>query len=143
MKDLGDARKILGMEIVRDRKKGKVCLSQTSYLQKVLPKFGIDENTKIVSTPLAPHFKLSAAMSRTKKEECDYMNQVPYASAVGSLMYAMVVLDPIFHKLLEWLACMYMHDPGKDHWRVVKWILRYIKGTVNYGLEFCKQDTVD
>jgi len=32
----------------------------------------------------------------------------------------------------------YMHDPGKDHWEVMRWILRYIKYTVNIGLIFEK-----
>ncbi|CAL5357317.1 unnamed protein product [Camellia sinensis] len=42
MKDLGEAKKILGMEIKRDRKKGTVCLTQTQYLKKVLDRFGIN-----------------------------------------------------------------------------------------------------
>lgn len=41
MKNLGDAKKILGMEIRRDRMNEKVCLSQKAYLKKVLKKFGI------------------------------------------------------------------------------------------------------
>ena len=63
MKDLGEAKKILGMEIERDRVKGRLKLIQRSYLQKMLKKFSFDGNAKAVSTPLASHFKLSANMS--------------------------------------------------------------------------------
>jgi hypothetical protein len=58
MKDLGAAKKILGMEIVRNRKSGLLYLSQKGYIEKVLRRFNI-QNAKPVSTPLAPHFKLS------------------------------------------------------------------------------------
>ena len=61
MKDLGEAKKILGMEIARDRQRGTLCLTQKQYLKKVLQRFGMSEMTKPVSTPLAPHFKLSAS----------------------------------------------------------------------------------
>ena len=50
MKDLGEAKKILGMEICRDRARGKVSLSQKQYLNKVLQQFGMIEQTKPVST---------------------------------------------------------------------------------------------
>jgi len=63
MKDLREAKKILGMEIQRDRRKGTVCLTQTQYLKKILQRFGVDGKTKPVSTPSTPHFKLSASMS--------------------------------------------------------------------------------
>jgi len=65
MKDLGEAKKVLGMEIERDRKDDKVSLTQNGYLKKVLQKFNINDNTKSVSTTLAPHFKLKADMSLT------------------------------------------------------------------------------
>ena len=61
MKDLGEAKKILGMEIVRDGQRGTLCLTQKQYLKKVLQRFGMFENTKPVSTPLAPHIKFSAS----------------------------------------------------------------------------------
>ena len=63
MKDLGEVKKILGMEIIRDRKIGRLCLTQRTYLKKVLQHFGTNEKSKPVSTPLAPHFKLSASLS--------------------------------------------------------------------------------
>jgi hypothetical protein len=57
MKDLGVAKKILGMEMIRDRKSGLLYLSQKNYIEKVLHRFNMN-NTKLVSTPLAPHFKI-------------------------------------------------------------------------------------
>ena len=64
MKDLCEAKKVLGMEITRDRRSGKVSLTQKGYLQKVLQRFNIDKDAKSVSKPLAPHFKLSATVSK-------------------------------------------------------------------------------
>ena len=58
MKDLGAAKQILGMRITRDRKNHKLTLSQGEYIEKVLQRFRM-ENEKLVSTPLANHFKLS------------------------------------------------------------------------------------
>lgn len=69
MKGLGDVKKILGMEIIRDRKKVIVCLSQKQYLQKVFRHFGIDSKSKSVRTPLAPHFRLSSKLSPVSNEE--------------------------------------------------------------------------
>ena len=57
MKDLGAAKKILGMRITRDRKNLKLTLSQNEYIQKVLKRFNM-HNEKPVSTPFSSHFKL-------------------------------------------------------------------------------------
>ena len=68
MKDFGEAKKVLGMEIERDQKSGKVSLTQKGYLQKVLQRFNFGKDAKSVTTPLAPHFKLSAmCLQRTLK----------------------------------------------------------------------------
>ncbi|XP_019228203.1 PREDICTED: uncharacterized protein LOC109209398 [Nicotiana attenuata] len=69
MKDLGEAKKILGMEIKRDRHSKNLYLSQKEYLKRAIDQFGMNENTKSVSTPRAPHFKLSAAMSLKNEAE--------------------------------------------------------------------------
>jgi len=67
-----------------------VSLTQKGSWQKVLQRFNIGKNTKSVNTTLTPHFTLKATMSPKIIEEREYMTSVPYASAVGSLMYAMV-----------------------------------------------------
>jgi len=59
MKDLGEAKKILGMEITQDRGSGRLWLSQENYVLKVLEKFNMAE-VRPVTTSLADHFKLSS-----------------------------------------------------------------------------------
>ena len=111
MKDLGAAKQILGMRITRDRKNRKLTLSQNEYIQKVLKRFNM-HNAKPVSTPFASHFKLSKEMCPKTQEDMDYMSKVPYASAVGSLMYAMVCTRPdIAHAV--GVVSRYMKNPGK------------------------------
>lgn len=134
MKNLGAAKKILGMEIKRDRKKGQLCLSQKRYLEKVLSRFGM-EKAKPVSTPLAAHFRLSAAQSPKTDAQKAEMANVPYASAVGSVMYAMICTRPDIAQAVS-LVSRYMANPGKDHWQALKWLLRYLKGTLDVGLMF-------
>ena len=140
MKDLGEAKKILGMEIQRDRIKGTVCLTQTQYLKRVLQRFGIDGKAKAVSTPLAAHFKLSALLSPQTENGRKQMAQIPYANAVGALMYAMVCTRPDISHAVS-MVSRYMHNPGKEHWQAVRWILRYLQGTVDVGLKFERNKT--
>ncbi|KAG7533237.1 Reverse transcriptase RNA-dependent DNA polymerase [Arabidopsis thaliana x Arabidopsis arenosa] len=89
MKDLGDARKILGMEITRDRVKGALTVSQEGYLLKVLGTFNMDQ-CKLVATPMGVHFKLRAATDDEVRVQSETVRSVPYQSAVGSLMYSML-----------------------------------------------------
>ena len=122
MKDLGDAQRILGIEIYRDKKNMSVWLIQNSYLKKVLKRLRMNEKTKPVCTPLAPHFKLSFSTYFTSQEERDYMARVPYASAVGIFMYVMVCTMPDMSQAVS-IVSRFMHNTGKNHWLSVKWIL--------------------
>ena len=65
------------------------------------------------------------------------MSHVPYASAVGSIMYAMVCTSPDISQAVS-IVSRYMGNTGKMHWQVVKWILRYSRGTKDIGLVFHK-----
>eukprot|EP00253_Pinus_taeda_P021795 PITA_21795 len=126
MKDLGATKQILGMRIIRDKKNRKLTLSQNEYIQKVLKRFNM-HNAKQVSTPFASHFKLSKEMCPKTQEDMDYMSKVPYASAVGSLMYAMVCTRPDISHVVG-VVSRYMKNPRKEHWMAVKQILSYLKG---------------
>jgi hypothetical protein len=61
------------------------------------------------------------------------MSHVPYASAVGSLMYAMVCTRPDISHAVGYLS-RYMSKPGKEHWIIVKRVFMYLRGTTNNGL---------
>ena len=111
MKDLGGARKILGMVIVRDKKNGRLGLTQRQYLEKVVTMFEM-ENSKLTSSPLTPHFKLSTTMAPNSEEEIEYMEQVSYLSAVGSLMYAMDCTLSDNAQAVS-MVSRYMANPGK------------------------------
>ncbi|KAK9053912.1 hypothetical protein SSX86_024987 [Deinandra increscens subsp. villosa] len=134
MKELGPAKKILGMEIRRDRVKKELYLTQEGYVKNILQQYGM-EGCKPITTPFAPHFKLSLEDCLKTKEESDYMAKVPYSNVVGSLMYLMVCTRPdISYEVSMVSRCL--ANPGKVHWETVKWLLRYLAGSQCKGLIF-------
>ncbi|KAH9293237.1 hypothetical protein KI387_041559, partial [Taxus chinensis] len=139
MKDLGAARQILGMRITWDRKEWKLNLSQEEYIKKVLERFNM-QDAKPVGTPLAGHFKLSKEQCPKTEQERNQMSKVPYSSAVGNLMDAMVCNRPdITHAV--GVVSRFMSDPGKEHWQAEKCILRYLRGTMWIVLRYSGSDT--
>ncbi|KAE8692624.1 Retrovirus-related Pol polyprotein from transposon TNT 1-94 [Hibiscus syriacus] len=140
IKDLGAAKQIIGMRIKRDTKSGTLILSQAEYINKVLSRFNM-QDAKPVSTPLGVHFRLSKEQTPKKEEERAHMVNVSYASAIGSLMYAMVCTRPDIAQAVG-VVSRYMNNPGKVHWEAVKWILRYLRGTTNKALCFKGGDTI-
>jgi hypothetical protein len=66
-------------------------------------------------------------------EEEEDMSRVPYASVVGCLMYAMVCTRLDIAHIVGVLS-RYMSKPGKEHWKTVKRVFRYLGGTASYGL---------
>ena len=103
-------------------------------MEKVLEKFSMN-NVKPVNVPLASHFKLSSVLSPRANEEKKYMSHVPYANVVGNLMYAMVSTRPDISHAVG-VVSRFMSNPGEEHWRVVKWVLRYLRGTSDHCIIF-------
>ncbi|KAH9685484.1 hypothetical protein KPL70_013981 [Citrus sinensis] len=132
MKNLGPANKILGMQIHRDRNNRKIWLSQKNYLKKILRRFNM-QDCKSISTPLPINFKLSSSMCPSNEAERNEMSRVPYASAVGSLMFTMICTRPDIAQAVGAVS-RYMANPGGEHWITVKRILRYIRGTSDVAL---------
>ena len=100
--------------------------------QEVLERFEM-VNSKLIQTPLSAHFRLSCNQCPRTEDEKAEMSTIPYSSVVGCLMYAMVLTRPDISYAVS-VVSMYMANPGKKHWRAVKWILRYLSGTTDYGL---------
>jgi hypothetical protein len=134
MKDLGNLRWFLGMEITRDRKAGIIRLSQEQYIKKVLERFNMVD-CKEAATPLDPSIKMSKNMSPSTPKDLEEMRRNPYRSIVGSLMYAMIATRPDLAVAVGTLS-RYLENPGMQHWNQAKRVLRYLKSTQNVGLEF-------
>src|SRR3954462_15941229 len=117
MKDLGEAAYILGIKIYRDRSRRLIGISQSTYLEKILKKFNMDQSKKGF-LPVLQGVKLSSSQCPTKAEDSEEMRVIPYASAIGSIMYAISCTRPDLN-LAESLVARYQSNPGKEHWTAV------------------------
>ena len=78
MKDLGEASYILGIQIIRDRSKKLLALSQASYIDKVLARFSV-QNSKKGLLPARHGIMLSREQCPNTPQEEEDMRRVPYA----------------------------------------------------------------
>ncbi len=82
----------------------------------------------LASTQILQGTRLSMAQCPTTAEDREKMGVVPYASAIGSIMYAMLCTRPDVNLAIS-LVGRYQSDPGMEHWKAVKNILKYLKRT--------------
>ena len=112
MTDLGEMKKILSIQVIRDREAGTLKIVQSTYIDKILTCFNMAE-AKPVTTPLPKNIKLDNIDTRAED-----LN-MPYAKAIGSLMYAALQtrLDIAF--AVQHLS-QYTSNPAQEHWTAVK-----------------------
>ena len=127
MKDLGETSYVLRIRIFRDRSLRLLGLSQGTYIDKVLKRFSMD-NSKKGFIPMSQGIHLSRGQCPSSSEERERMSRIPYASAIGSIMYAMMDSRPIVSYALS-VTSRYQSDPGDSHWIAIKTILKYLKRT--------------
>ncbi|KAM1444438.1 hypothetical protein ACFX2I_040587 [Malus domestica] len=106
MKDLGDASYILAIK----------------YIDKVLSRFQMEQSKKGL-LPVRHGIHLSKSMGPKTPEEIRQMSVIPYASAIGSLMYAMICTRPDIANVVS-ITSQYQSNPGSEHWAAVKTILK-------------------
>ena len=133
VKDIGELHYFLGLKVVQDKESGGVYIGQPAYAEKVLQQFGM-EKAKTVTTPVDASVKLVKA---TEDDEC--VDQQLYQSAVGSLLYLSTATRPDITYAVSNVA----KYSTKHHWIAVKRILRYLKGTLNYGLFYSKDGSTE
>jgi hypothetical protein len=128
-RDLGEAKHHLGLEIHRDREAGTLRVTQTQYARQVLERFGMSD-CKPVDTPLSPAVKLRKGEGQPLDPQTSR-----YAEAVGSLMYLAVYTRPDLSHAVGVLA-RFMSAPTDVHWTAVKRVLRYLRGTLDVGIQY-------
>jgi hypothetical protein len=113
MKDLGEATYILGIKLYRDRQRRLIGLIQSTYLDKVLKRLRMDKAKKDF-LPLLSGKILSKAQCPATAKDRETMSNVPYASAIGSIMYSMLCTRPELSNALS-LTSRYQNDSGVEH----------------------------
>ncbi|GJZ46510.1 retrotransposon protein, putative, ty1-copia subclass [Tanacetum coccineum] len=134
MKDLGEASFILGIKIYRNRSKRLIGLGQNAYMDKILKRYKMD-NSKRGHIPMQERLDLNKTQGASTPKEVKRMQNVPYASAVGSIMYAVRCTRPdvVF---TQNITSRFQHNPGESHWTVVKNILKYLRNTKDMFLVY-------
>ncbi|GJT81194.1 retrotransposon protein, putative, ty1-copia subclass [Tanacetum coccineum] len=127
MKDLGEAAYILGIKIYRDRSKRLIGLCQSAYIEKILKRYFI-ENSKRRTIPMQEKLKLSKSQGASTPAEKQRMQNVPYASAVRSIMYAVRCTHPDV-AFAQNITSRFQQNIGELDWTTVKNILKYLRNT--------------
>lgn len=141
MKDLGEASYVIGIEIRRDRSQGTLGLSQKAYIERVLGRYNMQQCSLSVAPVVKGDVFGSFQCPKTETER-DQMKLIPYASVVGSLMYAQVCTRPDIAYITGMLG-RYQSNPGLDHWKAAKKVLRYLQGTKDHKLVYKRSDNLE
>nr|GFB09552.1 retrotransposon protein, putative, Ty1-copia subclass [Tanacetum cinerariifolium] len=134
MKDLGEAAFIFGIKIYRDRSRRLIRLSQSAYMDKILKRYRMD-NSKRGYIPMQERLDLNKTQCTSTPREVKGMQNVPYALAVGSIMYAVRCTRPdvVF---AQNITSRFQQNPGELYWTAVKTILKYLRNTKDMFLVY-------
>ncbi|KAJ0868674.1 putative RNA-directed DNA polymerase [Helianthus annuus] len=130
MSDLGKLTYYLGIEVCQDNT--GIMIKQESYASKILKEARM-ETCNPSQCPLEPGIKLS------KDEEGEDVDATSYRRQVGCLRYLLHTRPDLSFSV--GLVSCYMQSPKQSHTAAIKQILRYIRGTMNFGIRYGKDGT--
>ena len=140
LRDLGPTKFILGVAIEKDRSNRILTLSQKQYILDILSRYD-HSDCNPVSTPIDPGCELLSDQALSTLEDIEYMKDKPYIHAVGSLIYLSISTHPDIAYAVGVLARVNSNS-GVPHWKVVKHVFRYLKGTLDYKLTYGPISTI-
>jgi hypothetical protein len=132
MKDLGEGDVILNIKVIKGEH-GGVTLSQTHYVEKMLSRFGYSKS-KLAPTP----YDVSLVLRKNMRIMVD---QLRYSQIIGSLMYLASVTRPDIAYVVSKLS-RFVSNPGSEHWLALDRVMRYLVGTMNYGIHYSRDPKV-
>ena len=127
MTDLGLLHHFLGMGVLQNDQ--SIFIHQSKYAKSLLKRFGL-ANSKPVSIPLAIGEKLR------KEDGNELADESLYRKIIGSLLYLTITRLDIMYSTS--LLSRFMNQPTRKHKGVARRVLRYVQGTLDYGIEYAK-----
>ncbi|WVZ82501.1 hypothetical protein U9M48_029756 [Paspalum notatum var. saurae] len=132
MSDLGPLQHFLGIHVTTTD--GGLFLGQEQYALELLQRAGM-AHCNPISTPIDTKAKLSA------NDGQPVQNPTEYRSIAGALQYLTLTRPDLQYAVQQ--ACLFMHAPRTSHYQLLKRILRYVKGTIDYGLHLFRSSSHD
>jgi hypothetical protein len=132
MKDLGPLSHFLGIHVTPTPTGLFLC--QEQYVHDLLDRANM-LNCNPCTTPIDTKPKLSSATGRSVR------NATEFRSLAGALRYLTITRPDISYAVQQ--ICLFMHDPKEPHLQLLKRVLRYLHGTMSYGLHISKSSSVD
>ena len=123
MKDLGPLSYFLGIAVTRTN--NSMFLSQKQYASDIISRAGMS-NCSSCKTPVDTKPKLSAST------DSPFVDPTKYRSLAGALQYLTFTRPDISYAVQQ--VCLHMHNPRVEHMNALKRILRYLQGTLSFGL---------
>lgn len=133
MTDGGEIHHCLGIQVHRDRSRRFLSLNQERYIEHVLARFGMSA-CRPVKTPLDPSTKLTKYATEGEND-VKLTDQSLYQQIVGSLMYLMIATRPDIANSVS-IVSQFAASPTNTHMQAVKHILRYLRGTSTFKLNY-------
>lgn len=138
--DLGEPKRLLGMRLRRSNN-GAITLDQEAYVQEILTRFNISD-CNLSTLPHQPGHHLSKSMCPRTPEEINDMKEVPYGELVGALLWLSICTRPDIKQAVS-VLCRFIKNPGRAHWNAARLILRYLRGTSSFGIQFSNSASKD
>jgi hypothetical protein len=133
IKDLGEVKKILGLEVTRDRQRKSIRIAQSGFMDELLVEYGLTD-ARPASTPSGSPESLEPVSAKDK-----LANVERYQRVVGQLLYLMRGSRPDICFTVTRLS-RYVAKPAERHWKCAMQVLRYLKGTRNFGTMYSGLD---
>ncbi|XP_024626555.1 uncharacterized mitochondrial protein AtMg00810-like [Medicago truncatula] len=128
MSDLGEMSYFLVIEV--EQKNGDIFICQRKYANEMLKKFNM-ENRKSMSTPMCPKERLC-------KDVEEQVDETLYQSLIGCLMYLTTTRSDILYDVN--VLSRFMNCAKESLFKGAKRVLRYVKGTLNFGIKLCRSE---
>lgn len=132
IKDLGEVKKILGLEVTRDRQRKSIRIAQVGFTDELVSEYKLTD-CRPAATPCGSPVTLEPTSERDRLTDVDR-----YQRVIGQLMFLMRGTRPDICFVVVRLS-RYLAKPAERHWKCAMQVLRYLKGTRKFGVGYSGQ----